>query len=155
MSPVDALIFGVMRVLSESEVLALLPISSDLLGSDHPLPAGLISVHSDVPSHTMGPTEAYRVIRLSVEWIGEDADGKGADDITDPLNELAREKLFVDDENETAQERLARHMEPKGVGIGIPMEVGSILPYTKKLGKDTTEFRRARGYFFEFHTERI
>lgn len=155
MSPVDALIFGVRQVLLESPLLAIHPISSDQLDGTQPLPAALIAVHSDVPTHTLGPTEAYRTIKISVEWIGEDANGLGADDITDPVNEEARRRLFVDDEIETAQARLARHMEPRGVGVGIPLEVGSILPYTKPLGKDRTEFRRARGYFFEFGTERL
>lgn len=155
MSPVDALMYGIRKALLENELTRPQVISTDMISGTDPLPAALISVHADTPQYTFGPTEAWRDVKVSVEWLAEDAGGLGADDITDPVNEATREMLVLSVSDEEAQVRFNRLLEPKGYSVGIPMECGSILPYTKPVGKDKTDFRRARGYFYDFRISRL
>ena len=160
MGPTEALKTAVRRVLlADAALMGLVVASGDILPDDA-LPAAKVVIHAGVPTHVMGLVEAFREVRFSVEWLGEDAGGQSAVGSCDEPNERTRELLFEAQDasygdGKTARERLNGHLEPLGWTCDHPFEAGYIPEHRKQIGRDQDDVRWAIGYFYWLNMEKI
>lgn len=158
MGPSEALKTAVRAMLLADTLLASRVIGAGEILPKDPLPAGKITIHSNLPEYTFGPTEVFRDVRFSVEWLGKDANGKSALGNCDPLNERTRELLFNTIETNgvkvAAHQRLNVQLEPLGYSSDIIMEDGEITAHLKRIGRDADDVRWTLGYFYKLNLSR-